>query len=106
MTLVVVVLGSSFAYGTGMMTAYIAFDVRFDVFANLSLVDFGDVATGLAKCLAYGAAIPICACHSGLEAYGGSAGVGRATTAAVVLSSLAIIVLNFFISAGAFLVGI
>jgi phospholipid/cholesterol/gamma-HCH transport system permease protein len=106
MTLMVVVLGSAFAYLTGMITAYVAFDVRFDVFANLSLVDFGDVCTGLAKCVAYGAAIPICSCHCGLEAYGGSAGVGRATTAAVVLSSLAIIVLNFFISAGAFVVGL
>jgi phospholipid/cholesterol/gamma-HCH transport system permease protein len=106
MTLMVVVLSSAFAYGTGAITAFIAFDVRFDVFANLSLIDFGDVMTGLAKCVAYGAAIPICSCHCGLEAYGGSAGVGRATTAAVVLSSLAIIVLNFFISAGAFLVGL
>lgn len=106
MTLMVVVLSSAFAYGTGAVTAFVAFDVRFDVFANLTLIDFGDVMTGLAKCVAYGAAIPICSCHCGLEAYGGSAGVGRATTAAVVLSSLAIIVLNFFISAGAFLVGL
>jgi phospholipid/cholesterol/gamma-HCH transport system permease protein len=106
MTLVVVVLSSAMAYATGAITAFIAFDVRFDVFANLSLVDFGDVATGLTKSIAYGAAIPICSCHCGLEAHGGSAGVGRATTAAVVLSSLAIIVLNFFISAGAFLVGL
>ncbi len=106
MTVVVIVLCSGLAYATGALTALVAFDVRLDVFVNLSLVDFGDVATGLTKSLAYGAAIPICSCHCGLAAEGGSAGVGRATTAAVVLSSLAIIVINFFISASAFLVGL
>jgi phospholipid/cholesterol/gamma-HCH transport system permease protein len=49
--------------------------------------------------VAYGAAIPIVSSHSGLSTFGGSEGVGWATTRAVVNSSLAVIILNFFISA-------
>jgi len=81
-----------------MWTAYYFFGINPRTFADTSLVDFGDVAVGLAKCVAYGAAIPIISAHAGLEARGGSEGVGSATTRAVVSSSLAVIVLNFLIS--------
>ena len=54
--------------------------------------DTGDVLTGLTKCIAYGAAIPIVSGYCGLSTFGGSEGVGWATTRAVVNSSLAIIV--------------
>ena len=70
----------------------------------MQLVEHGDVITGLAKCLAYGAAIPIVSGYCGLSTFGGSEGVGWATTRAVVNSSLAIIVLNFFISGAAYIV--
>jgi phospholipid/cholesterol/gamma-HCH transport system permease protein len=58
----------------------------------------------LAKCLAYGAAIPIISAHAGLTAFGGSEGVGSATTRAVVGSSMAVIALNFVISGFGYLV--
>jgi phospholipid/cholesterol/gamma-HCH transport system permease protein len=70
----------------------------------MQLVDAGDVTTGLTKCFAYGAAIPIISGYCGLSTFGGSEGVGWATTRAVVNSSLGIIILNFFISGAAFLV--
>jgi len=89
---------------TGMLTAYTVFELRPRTFLNLSLVDAPDLATGLVKCLAYGAAIPIVSAHSGLTTFGGSEGVGWATTRAVVNSSLAVIILNLLISAGAYLV--
>jgi phospholipid/cholesterol/gamma-HCH transport system permease protein len=58
------------------------------------------------KCIAYGAAIPIISAYAGLATRGGSEGVGLATTRAVVMSSLAVIVLNFVIStAGYVLLG-
>jgi len=91
------------AYLTGMGTAYAMFDVNPLTFSNLILVDWPDVATGLAKCVAYGAAIPIVAGHAGLWAQGGSEGVGTATTRAVVNSSLAVIILNLVISAPSFM---
>ncbi len=98
MTLVLVVWSAVVAFIAGLGTAYIAFGVNPRTFINLDLVDYGDMTTGLAKCVAYGAAIPIVSSYCGLSTFGGSEGVGWATTRAVVNSSLAIIVLNFFIS--------
>jgi phospholipid/cholesterol/gamma-HCH transport system permease protein len=104
MTTVLIVWAAFVAFLAGMVTAYVAFDVPFETFFNLHLVDFGDLATGLTKCVAYGSAIPIVSAASGLSTFGGSEGVGWATTRAVVNSSLAVIVLNFFISGTAYFV--
>lgn len=57
-----------------------------------------DVGSGIAKTFFFGFAIAVVACHEGLNAAGGTAGVGRATTRAVVYSSVAILVLNFFLT--------
>jgi phospholipid/cholesterol/gamma-HCH transport system permease protein len=104
MTMVLVIWSGAVAFVAAGATAYVAFDVSPSTFVNLSLVDAGDLITGLTKCLAYGAAIPIVSGYCGLSTFGGSEGVGWATTRAVVNSSLAIIILNFFISGAAFLV--
>ena len=98
MTAVLVVIAGSVAFASGMGAAYTFFGINPRTFANLSLVDVGDVTVGLAKCFAYGAAIPIVSAHAGLTTFGGSAGVGAATTRAVVNSSLAVIALDFIIS--------
>jgi len=92
------------ATASGAVTAYVAFDVPFATFFNAKLVDVGDVTIGLTKCIAYGAAIPIVSGYCGLSTFGGSEGVGWATTRAVVNTSLAIIMLNFFISAAGFII--
>ncbi|MCA9606428.1 MAG: ABC transporter permease [Myxococcales bacterium] len=104
MTFCLLVWACVVAYLSGMVTAYVVFDVNFLTFANFMLVDAGDVIVGLTKCLAYGAAIPIVSAQRGLATFGGSEGVGWATTSAVVSSSLAVIVLQFFISAVGYLV--
>jgi phospholipid/cholesterol/gamma-HCH transport system permease protein len=104
MTGVLIVWGGFVAAGAGALTANLAFGVSFGTFFNLSQVHAGDVITGLAKCAAYGAAIPVVSGYCGLGAVGGSEGVGLATTSAVVNASLAVIVLNFFISSAALLV--
>src|SRR5262249_19168158 len=104
MTTALVIWSAAVAYGTGMLTAYTAFDLSPETFFNLRLIDAGDLTIGLTKCLAYGAAIPIVSGHSGLSTFGGSEGVGWATTRAVVNSSLAVIILNMVISATGFLI--
>jgi phospholipid/cholesterol/gamma-HCH transport system permease protein len=103
MTTVLIVWAGAIAFLAGAATAYVAFEVPFRTFFNVSLVDWGDMATGLAKCVAYGAAIPVVSGYCGLSTFGGSEGVGWATTRAVVNSSLAIIILNAFISTGGLL---
>jgi len=62
------------------------------------------VVIGVTKCIAYGAAIPVMSGYSGLTAFGGSERVGWATTRAVVNSSLAVIILNFFISGAGYVI--
>jgi phospholipid/cholesterol/gamma-HCH transport system permease protein len=104
MTTILVTLGGTVAFCAGGATAYIFFDVRPDIFFNMRLIDAGDVITGFVKCLAYGAAIPVVSGYCGLSTFGGSEGVGWATTRAVVNSSLAILVLNAVISTASFLV--
>jgi phospholipid/cholesterol/gamma-HCH transport system permease protein len=104
MTLCLIVWSATVAFVVGGVTAYVAFDVPLQTFFNIALVDVGDMSIGLAKCVAYGAAIPIVSGYCGLSTFGGSEGVGWATTRAVVNTSLAIIILNFFISGAGFLI--
>jgi phospholipid/cholesterol/gamma-HCH transport system permease protein len=104
MTTVLVVVAGGVALASGMWTAHAFFSVNPSTFLNTSLLDAGDVVVGLVKCVAYGAAIPIVSGASGLTAYGGSEGVGSATTRAVVNSSLAIIALNLVISTLGFVI--
>lgn len=61
-------------------------------------VDMGDIFAGLIKATIYGAIIGMVACYKGYYAKGGAAGVGRATTSAVVVSSVLILVSNYFIA--------
>ncbi len=104
MTGILIVIGGTVAFTVGGLTAYVAFDVPLQTFFNARMVDFGDLTIGLTKCVAYGAAIPIVSGYCGLSTFGGSEGVGWATTRAVVNTSLAIIILNFFISGAGFLI--
>ena len=57
-----------------------------------------DVWMGLIKPFCLGFAIVTIACHVGLRTSGGTQGVGRATTNAVVASSVAVIAVDFFIT--------
>ncbi|MBL8290800.1 MAG: ABC transporter permease [Bryobacterales bacterium] len=60
-------------------------------------LEYSDVAQGLVKPLVFAMIIALVGCHYGMETSGGTQGVGRATTQAVVVSSVWIIVLTFFI---------
>lgn len=57
-----------------------------------------DVWMGLIKPFALGFVIVSIACHVGLRTSGGTQGVGRATTNAVVAGSVAVIAADFFIT--------
>jgi phospholipid/cholesterol/gamma-HCH transport system permease protein len=57
-----------------------------------------DAWMGLIKPFFLGYAIVTIGCHVGLRAHGGTQGVGRATTNAVVASSVAVIAVDFFVT--------
>jgi len=61
-------------------------------------LDLSDVFQGLLKPFVFAFAISIVGCYYGLSARGGTQGVGRATTQAVVVASVMIFVLTFFIT--------
>jgi len=59
---------------------------------------FQDVFTGLTKPVLFGFIISTIGCYYGISARGGTQGVGRATTQAVVASSILIIAVDFFVT--------
>ena len=59
---------------------------------------FQDVFTGLAKPILFGFIISTIGCYYGISARGGTQGVGRATTQAVVAASILIIMVDFFVT--------
>jgi phospholipid/cholesterol/gamma-HCH transport system permease protein len=61
-------------------------------------LELWDVMTGLIKAAVFGVVIAVVGCWQGMETEGGAEGVGRATTRTGVISSITILILNFFIS--------
>ena len=57
-----------------------------------------DLLAGIIKPLFFGMIIALISCHKGLNTKGGTVGVGRSTTQAVVASSINVIVADFFLS--------
>lgn len=60
--------------------------------------DLTDLWFGMSKGLVFGILIVLISCHQGLNASRGAVGVGKGTTTAVVYTSLAILVVNFFLT--------
>jgi phospholipid/cholesterol/gamma-HCH transport system permease protein len=57
-----------------------------------------DLEIGLVKSFVYGGIIALIGCYKGLSCGLGAQGVGRATTEAVVYSSITILIANFFLT--------
>jgi len=60
-------------------------------------LEYSDLIQGLVKPLIFALVVALVGCHYGMATTGGTQGVGRATTQAVVVASVWIIVLTFFI---------
>ena len=104
MTLMLSVLGATVMFAAGGLTAQYSFGVNPNLFFDMSLIRPRHLILFVIKATSYGAAIPVVAGFCGLRARGSSEGVGWATTAAVIGSSFAVIVLDFVISAAALFV--
>jgi phospholipid/cholesterol/gamma-HCH transport system permease protein len=61
-------------------------------------MDFDDLFSGLIKAAVFGLLLATIGCQKGFYTRGGAEGVGRATTQAVVLASIAILVADFFLT--------
>lgn len=73
-----------------------------DMNVYVTSVRFGistsDIIGGVIKPIFFGLIIGSIACHKGLSTSGGTVGVGRSTTNAVVISSIWVIIFDFFLS--------
>ncbi len=64
----------------------------------LNVVTLEDLINGLVKTLFFGWTIAMVACYQGMNTTGGTVGVGHATTRTVVLSSISVLVSDFFLT--------
>jgi phospholipid/cholesterol/gamma-HCH transport system permease protein len=72
--------------------------------AAYQALDYRDVTQGMIKPFFFAVVIAVVGCYYGLRTRGGTEGVGRSTTQAVVAASVLILIVNFFITR--FLIGI
>lgn len=61
-------------------------------------LDLNDVFSGLIKAAVFGLILSVTGCSKGFFTTGGAEGVGRSTTSAVVMSSVVILVSDFFLT--------
>ena len=61
-------------------------------------LDYYDITGGLLKPVVFGAIVAIVSCRCGMRTEGGTQGVGRSTTQAVVASSVLILVFDFILT--------
>src|SRR5436305_2412150 len=64
----------------------------------INALEFADIMQGMMKPLVYGFILATVGCYKGLTVRGGTQGVGRSTTQAVVVSSVLIIVADTFLT--------
>jgi phospholipid/cholesterol/gamma-HCH transport system permease protein len=87
----------------GLLGAYVVLVIIYNVdFGQLSALfrfwtDPIDYVKGLIKAVVYGFTLSLAACYQGFNVRGGAKEVGRATTRAVVVGSVSIIALDYFL---------
>jgi phospholipid/cholesterol/gamma-HCH transport system permease protein len=63
------------------------------------MLELNDIYSGLVKAAFFGLVLSVVGCYKGFNTTGGAEGVGRATTEAVVISSITILVSDYFLTA-------
>jgi phospholipid/cholesterol/gamma-HCH transport system permease protein len=66
--------------------------------STFEYLDLVDLTSGLIKAAVFGLILAVVACMKGYYTTGGAEGVGRSTTAAVVIASLSILFVDFFLT--------
>ncbi len=97
---VVVVIGDLLGIMGGYVVSVYMNDARATAYwdASFAFITVDDVTSGLIKASIFGIMIAVFSCTRGFNTSGGAEGVGRATTSAVVTSSMAILVSDFFLT--------
>ena len=91
-------LMTSIAFMLGMLSAMfvarVSFGIPMDFFVSSALdsLEIRDLASGISKTPFFGFLIALLGCYFGLETRGGTEGVGRSTTSAVVVVAITVLV--------------
>jgi phospholipid/cholesterol/gamma-HCH transport system permease protein len=103
-TLITVPLLTTIAVFVGLIGGMVAsvFSLRLNAFTfwqrAIAILEFSDIMQGFSKSIVFGFILATVGCYQGLNVQGGTQGVGRATTQAVVVSSVLIIVADTFLT--------
>jgi phospholipid/cholesterol/gamma-HCH transport system permease protein len=91
-----IALGIAAAYGVGV--GLLGIDAAYSWHNMLRHTDVEDMIIGLTKSVVFGAIVSTVSCYKGMNCREGAEGVGRATTEAVVASSITVLISNFFLT--------
>jgi len=85
----------------GYTVAVTALGTSSSIYVNRTLqyLEFADITVGLFKSAVFGMIIALVGCYMGFFTSGGAEGVGKATTRAVVVASILILISNYFLTA-------
>src|SRR5881296_2505776 len=91
-----IALGIGAGYVVGVYL--LGIDPAYSWYNMLKYTNTSDVAIGLIKSFIFGGIVAIIGCYKGMSCGEGAEGVGRATTEAVVFSSISVLISNFFLT--------
>ena len=94
------ILADVVGFGGGMIIAALQYDVSPTLYTQgvLGFVEINDFGSGILKITVFAFLIATISCREGMRARGGTEGVGRATTRAVVASALSVLISDFFLT--------
>lgn len=84
----------------GGVVGVVFLDIPYEIYRNNTLDQLSpsDFYTGLLKAVVFGVLLGLIACTNGMRVEGGAAGVGRATTATVVQTTVAVVLADLLFS--------
>jgi phospholipid/cholesterol/gamma-HCH transport system permease protein len=95
-----IVLANGIGIGGGYLVSVVLFGANPVTYMDntFQFMDLGDLTSGLIKAACFGMLLAAVGCQQGFFTTGGAEGVGRATTRAVVVASIAILISDFFLT--------
>ena len=84
--------------GLGLAWTQFGIDPSFYLQTIRNTVQIEDMFSGILKTFVFGWLIAMVGCSTALQTTGGTVGVGRATTRAVVAASIGVLVTDFFLT--------
>jgi len=91
---IVVGIGAGYLVGVYLL----GIDPAYSWYNMLRYTSSSDLLVGLSKSVVFGGIVAMIGCYKGMSCREGAEGVGQATTEAVVYSSIAILITNFFLT--------